>query len=252
MSTNKTGLGAKFCTKGGAEWFNFKLLMRSIPCPVVALYAVSVILMNLLANKSIDTGISWFALDGGLTVSWLSFLVMDMVTKRFGAKASIQVSLFAVACNLLVSVVLLIVSIMPGYWGEYYTYGTIEVNQALDATFGGTWYVLLGSTIAFVSSAVVNAIINSAIGRATTGKGFGNFALRSYVSTLIAQFVDNMVFSTLVSHVFFGWTIPQVITCSLTGCFVELLCEVVFSPIGFRVSKKWEEEHIGEEYLKNA
>lgn len=252
MSTNKTGLSAKLWKKGGVEWSNFKMLMRSVPCSVVALYAVSVILMNLLANKSIDTGLSWFALDGGLTVSWLSFLVMDMITKRFGAKASIQISVFAMLCNLLVSAILFIVSSIPGYWGEYYTYGMVEVNQALDATFGGTWYVLMGSTIAFMSSAVVNALINSAIGRATTSSGFGNFALRSYVSTLIAQFVDNMVFSTIVSHVFFGWTMPQVITCSLTGCAVELLCEVIFSPIGFKVTKKWEEEHVGEEYLKNA
>lgn len=252
MSTNKTGLGAKIRMKGGAEWQHFKLLMRNVPCPVVALYVVSVILMNLLANKSIETGISWFALDGGLTVSWLSFLVMDMITKRFGAKASIQVSMFAVACNLLVSVVLLVVASIPGYWGEYYTYGMVEVNQALDTTFGGTWYVLMGSTIAFLSSAVINAIINSAIGRVTTNKGFGSFAIRSYVSTLIAQFADNLVFSTIVSHVFFGWTISQVITCSLTGCIVELLCEVLFSPIGFKVSKQWEKEHVGEEYLKNA
>lgn len=250
--TIKTGLGAKLIMKGGAEWRHFKLLMRSVPCAVVALYTVSVILMNLLANKSLDTGISWFALDGGLTVSWLSFLVMDMITKRFGAKASIQISAFAVACNLLVCAVLLVVSNIPGYWGEYYTYEMVEVNQALNATFGGTWYVLMGSTIAFLTSAIVNAILNSAIGRAMTSSGFKSFAIRSYVSTMIAQFVDNMVFSLIVSHVFFGWTMTQVVTCSATGCIVELLCEIVFSPIGYRVSKQWEKENVGREYLKNA
>ena len=34
----------------------FKLLMRSVPSAVVALFVVSVVLMNLLANKEIDTG----------------------------------------------------------------------------------------------------------------------------------------------------------------------------------------------------
>ena len=32
--------------------------------------AVSVIVMNLLANKSIDTGTTWLALDCGIIFSW--------------------------------------------------------------------------------------------------------------------------------------------------------------------------------------
>lgn len=246
MSTNKTGLSAKLYTEGGAS---FKLLMRSVPCPVVALFTVSVVLMNLLANKEIATGVSWLALDCGFTVSWLSFLVMDMITKRFGARASIQISAFAAGCNLLVALIMLGVKFIPGNWGAFYDYGLIEVNEALNDTIGGTWYVLLGSTIAFLTSSVVNALINVVVGRMTATKGFLSFALRSYVSTLIAQFVDNLVFALLVSHVFFGWSMLQVVTCSITGCIMELLCEVVFSPIGYKVAKKWEVEDVGKEYL---
>lgn len=250
MSTNKTGLGAKLRMKGGSEWSDFKLLMRSVPCPVVALFAVSVVLMNLLANKEIATGLSWLALDCGFTVSWLSFLVMDMITKRFGAKASIQISAFAACCNLLVAGMMLLVKFIPGNWGAYYDFNLVEVNEALNNTIGGTWYVLFGSTVAFLASSVVNAFINVAVGRATTTGGFTSFALRSYVSTMIAQFVDNFVFAMLVSHVFFGWSMLQVVTCSFTGCIMELLCEVIFSPIGYKVSKQWEAEHVGQAYLE--
>lgn len=251
MSTIKTGSIANYIVeKGGAEWRDFKLLMRSVPSAVVALFAVSVVLMNLLANKEIATGVSWLALDCGFTVSWLSFLVMDMITKRFGAKASIQISAFAAACNLLVCGVMFAVKHIPGNWGAFYDFGMVEVNQALDNTIGGTWYVLMGSTIAFLTSSVVNALINVAVGRASTFSGFVNFALRSWVSTMLAQFVDNLVFALIVSYVFFGWSMVQVITCSLTGCIMELLCEVVFSPIGYKVSEQWEEENVGNEYLE--
>lgn len=250
MSTNKTGLGAKLKSKGGAEWSDFKLLMRSVPCAVVSLFCVSVVLMNLLANKEIATGLPWLALDCGFTVSWLSFLVMDMITKRFGAKASIQISAFAACCNLLVAGVMLLVKFIPGNWGAFYDFGLVEVNEALNNTIGGTWYVLFGSTVAFLTSSVVNALINVAVGRATTTGGFASFALRSYVSTMLAQFVDNFVFAMLVSHVFFGWSMIQVVTCSFTGCIMELLCEVIFSPIGYRVSKQWEAEHVGQAYLE--
>ena len=78
---------------------------------------------------------------------------------------------------------------------------------------------------------------------------FVSYALRSYISTGLAQFLDNFIFAMMVSHVFFGWTMTQVITCSITGCVAELLCEVVFSPLGYKVCKKWEKHNVGSEYI---
>ena len=76
------------------------LLLRSIPSPVVTCLVLSVVLMNLLANKTIyQRGI--FAVDGGIVVSWMCFLCMDIITKHFGAKAATQASVFALGVNLL-------------------------------------------------------------------------------------------------------------------------------------------------------
>ena len=61
----------------------FKLLLRSIPATVVTLFVVSVICMNLLANKTLIQ-LDWIALDGGILISWLSFMCMDIITKHFG------------------------------------------------------------------------------------------------------------------------------------------------------------------------
>ena len=231
------------------EIVDYKELLRSIPATIVTLLVVSVILMNLLANKEIYTGVSWLALDCGLLLSWLSFLCMDIVTKRFGAKSAIKLSLFAISVNLLVCVILYGVSLLPGNWGEYYTYGDEVVNLALNGTIGGTWYILLGSTIAMAVASVVNAVTNVFVGDFFKHDTFLAYSVRTYVSTFLGQFVDNMIFATLVSHVFFGWSFVQCITCSLTGCLFELLCEVVFSPIGYKVCKKWEADFIGEAYI---
>jgi hypothetical protein len=59
-----------------------------------------------------------------------------------------------------------------------------------------------------------------------------------------------MIFALTVSHVFFGWTMKQVIICSITGAVMELLCEIVFSPIGYKMVCKWEKENVGDGYLK--
>ena len=231
------------------EFKDMMHLMRCVPAAVTVLFVISVVLMNLLANKEIYTGVTWLALDCGLLLSWLSFLCMDMLTKRFGPKASIKLSLFAVCVNLFVCAMFKLVSIIPGNWSEFYTFGQDIVNQSLDNTIGGTWYVLFGSTVAFIVASIVNALVNHTVGAAFRRNSFRAYAVRSYVSTFFAQFVDNFIFSLIVSHTFFGWSLMQCITCSITGCFVELICEIVFSPFGYRVCRKWEDDKVGQSYI---
>lgn len=231
------------------ELNDYKILLRSIPSITVTFFVVSVILMNLLANREIQTGISWLALDCGLLISWLSFLSMDMITKRFGARASIKLSFLAVGINVIVSVIFFGISKIPGNWAEFYTFESDIVNIALDNTIAGTWYIILGSIIAFITSSFVNNPLNAFIGKHCKKDNFVSYALRTYISTSIGQFVDNLVFALIVSHVFFGWTLLQCITCAITGMFVELLLEVIFSPFGYKVCKQWEKEHVGQDYI---
>ena len=227
-----------------------KVLLRSAPTSVVMTFVLSVVLMNLLANKEIATGIPWLALDCGMLVSWLSFFSMDMIAKRFGARASMLISVVATCINLAVCVVLFVASRVPGNWGAYYSFSDPNVNEILNSTVGGTWYVLLGSSVAFLVSSVVNALLNVVIGWCFKCDSLGAYVARSWGSTIVAQFFDNMVFSLMVSHVFFGWSLVQCVTCSLTGCLVELLCQAVFTPAGYRITQEWAREEVGRDYLE--
>ena len=81
--------------------------------------------------------------------------------------------------------------------------------------------------------------------------------MRTYVSTFVGQFLDNFIFSLIVFTVFapifwdgFHWTVLQCATCALTGAVAELIMEVVFSPIGYRITKRWREDNVGREYLE--
>lgn len=234
------------------ELKEFKLLLMNIPAFVVVVFVLSVVSMNLLANKSIDTGTEYLALDCGIIVSWISFLSMDIITKHFGPKAATQISFVAVACNLVLCLVFFIVSVIPGVWGESFVDGSEAViNGALNNTFGGTWYILLGSTVAFCVSAIINNVINFSVGKLFKKRpdGMGAYIIRCYVSTAIGQFADNLIFAFIVSKVFFGWTWLQCITCAITGMCVELACEAIFAHFGFFICKKWKEKGVGKEYL---
>ena len=121
-----------------------KLLLRSVPSLTVTVFIVATISMNLLANKSINLPFSWLALDCGIIVSWIIFLCMDMITRRFGPKAATMLSVVSIAVNLGMCLVFYLGSLIPGIWGESYVDGSETViNTALNHTFGGTWYVLL-------------------------------------------------------------------------------------------------------------
>lgn len=236
------------------EFREFLVLLKSVPPVLLSLFVLSVVLMNLLANKSINIPVEWLALDCGIIVSWLAFMTMDVLTKHFGPKAATEISIFAFLINLFVCLLLFIISVIPGVWGESFNVEGQEnvVNSALNNTFGGIWYVVLGSSAAFVASAFINNFLNFAIGKLfiKNPDGFGAYVCRSYISTAIAQFADNLVFALIVSHFFFGWTIIQCLTCAATGMIAELLCELIFARLGFVICKKWKQDNIGEAYFK--
>ena len=226
----------------------YRLLLKSIPATVVTLFVVSVICMNLLANKTL-LQLDWIALDGGILISWLSFMCMDMITKHFGPRASNRITVLAAGINLLTCLIFFVASVIPSNAGDY---------TVFDSIFGGTWFILLGSTVAFLCSGMINNTLNWAIGKAFCKHPDGKlaYAARTYVSTFIGQFLDNFIFSVIVFVLFapifwdgFHWTALQCAMCALTGAVAELLMEVVFSPIGYRITKIWRAQEVGKAYL---
>ncbi len=235
----------KFLVKEKTE---MEILLRCIPSMVVSLFVVSIICMNLLANKTI-VQTQWIALDGGFLISWLSFMCMDIITKYFGPKASNTVAILAALINVLTCIIFYIASIIPSNASDY-----IALNNIL----GGTWFILLGSTIAFIFSSFINNFLNWTIGKIFIENPYSKraYAAQTYISTFVAQFVDNLLFSIIVFTVFapifwdgFHWTIVQCIICALTGAFAELIMEIIFSPIGYKIVNKWKKHDVGHEYF---
>lgn len=227
--------------------------LRAIPGLVTAIFILSVVLMNLLANKSIFN-LPWLASTAGIFVSWISFLCMDATCKRFGAKAATILNTTAMVVSLLASLLMFAILKIPGTWAAVYGASTpevgTEINASLDATFSSTWYVVLGSAGAMFLGGLVNAIINKFIGKKfDKNDTYGGFAIRSFLSTAAGQFVDNFVFAQFVSFFFFGWTMKQVLVCSFMMMLLELAIEAVFSPLGYKIAKNWKRDNVGCDYI---
>ena len=70
--------------------------------------------------------------------------------------------------------------------------------------------------------------------------------------TLFFFFIFSIIVFVICAPIFwdgFHWTVLQCTTCALTGAVAELVMELAFSPIGYRITRLWREENVGKAYL---
>ena len=105
---------------------------------------------------------------------------------------------------------------------------------------------------------MINNFLNFLIGKIFKKNPDGKLAYiaQSYISTFVGQFLDNLIFSVIVFMIFapiywdgFCWTFIQCAMCALTGAVIELILEIIFSPIGYKIVSKWKKEKVGKEYI---
>ena len=220
-------------------------LLRSVPPAATVAFIAAVIAMNFLARITL-VSLPWLALNAGILVSWLSFLLMDIIVRHFGARAANALSLTAIAVNLFCCLICVVISRIWNY-------------PRLDMAVGGQWSILTASTIAYILSALTNNYTNIWIGRFFTARpdGAAAYAARSFISTFLSQILDNFVFVFLAFMLFpllpgafqVRWTLSQCIGASVLCAVLELLTEILFSPFGYRIAQKWKQQGVGYAYI---
>ena len=230
---------------------DYKNLLRAVPSTVVMLLCVSIIITNLMAAKFI-VQTPFVSVTGGLLLSWLPFLCMDVVTKRFGPAAAIRLNILGVIVNLFCVGLFEIVTRI-----QIDTLNAVPADySAFNSVYGCVWQILLASSAASIISGAANSFINYGIGfffkKNLSGKAA--YMTQSYVSTFAGQFIDNFIFVGLLTFVFFrspdGAKLMPVVGAAALGGLLELVTEIIFSPLGYRVLLKWEREEVGKDYLQ--
>lgn len=240
------------------DFFNPKewvATLRSIPSLVLTLCVIANTMMNILANKSI-INLPYLVQDAGLLFSWVGFLAGDLVVRGFGTKNSLRVSITTLVVSLLISCLLLAVSYIPGEWSPIYNYDesySEVINESINSIIGNQWYVILGSALASLCGLIINNVTQGTLLKVIIkkhGDHYPGYLIAGGLSTIIGQFIDNLIFALVISVNFFGWTYKQVLMCSLMGALVELVCEMVFTPITYKISQNWKKNGIGIEWIK--
>lgn len=224
------------------------LLFKAVPKLAVILFCLTVVGMNVLAQYQL-VSLPFLAINAGICISWLAFLILDIITKHFGAKAANFLSILAIIVNLLVGSIFFILSI-------------VFDNPRVDLFAFNAWSILLASTIAFIVSALTNNYVNVFVGKQIKRNPNGGlaFTLRSFISTFLGQIVDNFLFVFLAFFLLpyipyaiqVRWTIWQCLGASVLGAILELLSEIIFTPIGYKIVNYWRKNKVGEEYIKTT
>lgn len=201
----------------------------------MATYCVFTVVQNLFEMKTLGTTEFAFG-GGGAILSWATFMIMDICTELFGKKDTMTVYTFAGILNLVIVCLAQIVIKIPGTYPEQ--------NMAFELIFSNGIRTALASFIAFWVGNFVNMNIMIDMKSKTPQSDLWFFA-RAVASTIVGQFVDNMVFATLafapVGISVFEMRWIDIITSVLFGTCVETIIESCFVPfITIPVSKKIE------------
>ena len=192
------------------------------------LYASVSLAMNIFCMKPLSWGTNVVFSDGGQTISWIVFLISNVIVEVWGEKESIKVISFASFTTfflLIIGRLLVAVPVLPEYYDQ---------NNAFALVFSNGPRTIISSIIAFWIGGFINVKIIAAMKRIVRRDGKVAFFIRASFSTLIGQLVDNALFMILafapigISLYEMMW--KDIFSSIIIGTAIELLVESCMVP----------------------
>ena len=207
---------------------SFKLPSRDYLVVLSMLYASVSLAMNVFCMKPLSWGTDVVFSDGGQTISWIVFLISNVIVEVWGEKESIKVISFAAITTFLLLIIgrlLVMVPVLPEY---------MEQNNAFSLVFSNGPRTIISSIIAFWIGGFINVEIISFMKKVIRKDGKVQFFLRASFSTLIGQLVDNALFMVLafapVGLSLYEMMWKDIISSVIIGTAIELLIESCMVP----------------------
>jgi len=163
-------------------------------------YCVISVMMNYLCMKPMNFGTGFIWMDGGLLISWIVFLISNVLVEAYDKRTAIVITGIAAILTLLVSCLGWLEVQLPTL-SQY----TDQANH-FAYIFSNGPRTIISSAIAFFIGNVVNISViarlkqpihPSPIHRFTDSPIHPSFWLRAVISTIIGQIVDNSLFQVL-------------------------------------------------------
>lgn len=195
-------------------------------------YCVISVMMNLLCMKPMSFGTGFIWMDGGLLISWVVFLISNVITEVYGKRPAIVVAGIATVVAFFSSVIAAVEVYLPTL-PEY-----AEQAEHFANIFSNGPRTILSSATAFFIGNVINVEIIDRFrlrAAANSNDNAARFTFRAVFSTIAGQLVDNALFQTLafapVGFSVYEMRWQDIGTAVATGTVIETVVEACF--IGF-------------------
>ena len=194
-------------------------------------YVAVAVTMNIFCMKALSFGTSIILCDGGLLISWLVFLLSNVVVEVWDERTAIYLTTFSAITSFVLMVIGRLIVFIPTL-PEY-----AEQANAYAMIFSNGPRTIVASVMAFWVGNLVNVHIIFRIKTALEKRRKDNrvrFFLRAAFSTLIGQLVDNALFMVLafapigLSLYEMAWF--DIMTSVFSGTVIELVIESCFVP----------------------
>lgn len=195
-------------------------------------YGVVAVTMNIFCMKGLSFGSPIIICDGGLLISWLVFLISNVVVEVWDERTSFRIVSVTACVSFVVMMIGRLIVFIPTL-PEY-----ADQANAFAQVFSNGPRTMFSSVTAFWVGNLVNVHIIYKIKRRLEEKSRDNgflFFLRAALSTLIGQLVDNALFMTLafapigLSVYEMAW--KDIASSVLSGTVIELVVEAFFVPL---------------------
>lgn len=207
--------------------------MSEVFTVVAIISVVSLLISNVVANKSIDL-FGWEIAGQRLTIASsfvvfpFTYIASDIFSEVYGYAWSRKISWIALFANVFMILIFKLVTVMPGI--------DMATSQAFAAVCDSTPGIVFASLTAFMVGDYLNDLIFARMKkRDKTGK-ISSFAARSILSSLCGELVDCSVFLPLLYYFINGYgtiiTSPlQLIFIIVIQALLKTSVEVILCPL---------------------
>ena len=166
-------------------------------------FAVSLVIANVVTAKTIQTGIPLFgstiALPGAAVCYAVTFLMTDVVGEIWGRKEAQTIVYWGFACQILATCLILLTQALPAV--------DPTMQAAYDMLLGQNVVFVIGSMVAYFASQSWDVFIFHKIRGRVLGNG-GSERMRwlwNNASTMTSQIIDTVLFIGIAFGLGFGW-----------------------------------------------
>jgi uncharacterized integral membrane protein (TIGR00697 family) len=189
---------------------------------LLALFVLVLLVSNVVSAKILKLGP--FTFDGGTILFPLAYILGDVFTEVYGYKKMRRVIWLGFLANILMAAIFIIVSKLPAAEGW-------NNQKAYEAILGWVPRIVIASIIAYWVGEFVNSFILAKMKIFTKGRFLW---MRTIGSTLVAEFLDSLIFCVIA---FLG-KVPSTLLFKIiiSNYIFKVLIEILFTPITYWVA----------------